>query len=237
MALPIALILSSLGGLIGGAALWNARGDVKLPLACVLLFPVMVAPIESHLTPPLQLRTVETQILIRATPAVVWSNIERVRAISPQELTPTWTHAIGFPRPIAATLSHEGVGGVREASFERGLLFFETVNRWEPNRLLAFSIKADTAHIPATTLDDHVQIGGRYFDVLQGEYALKPSPDGTVLLHLSSRERLSTDFNPYAGLWTDAIMKSLQESILKVVKARCESQMKQAAAVYLPPRK
>lgn len=92
MALSIALVLSSIGGLIGGAA---ARVDGNLPLACVLLFPVMVAPMESRLTPPSQLRTVETQIVIRATPAVIWSNIERVRAIAPDELRPTWTHALG----------------------------------------------------------------------------------------------------------------------------------------------
>jgi hypothetical protein len=47
--------------------------------------------------------------------------------------------------------------------------------------------------------------------------------EGDMILHLSSQERLSTDFNGYAGLWSDAVMKTLQKSILEVVKNRSEA--------------
>ncbi len=30
------------------------------------------------------------------------------------------------------------------------------------------------------------------------------------------------DFNAYAGLWTDAVMRRLQNSFLGVLKSRCE---------------
>ncbi|MDP9050832.1 MAG: hypothetical protein M3O31_08935, partial [Acidobacteriota bacterium] len=170
----------------------------------------------------LQTRTVSSEIRIHATPQTVWQNIERVPSISPTELRPTWTHRIGFPRPIEATLSYEGVGGVRHASFERGLLFIETVTAWVPDRRLAFTIKADTAHIPATTLDEHVTIGGHYFDVLDGEYSIEPLSNGDIVLHLTSHQRLTTDFNGYASLWTDAVMQNLQTSILGVIQHRCE---------------
>jgi hypothetical protein len=124
---------------------------------------------------------------------------------------------------VAATLSHEGIGGVRQASFTGGLVFTETVNRWEPEQDLRFSIHANTDSIPPATLDEHVTVGGAFFDVLDGEYRLEQRPDG-VLLHLSSRERLSTHFNPYAGRWTDAVMKAIQEQILAVIRNRCELQ-------------
>lgn len=222
-ALPVGFLFGSIGGLIAGLA---GRGRVKqqpTTLACVALLPMLVMPLEAHLIQPtIRHRIVQTEIEIHAPASVVWDNIKRVRPIAPSELEPTWTHAIGFPRPVEATLSYEGVGGVRHASFEHGLLFIETVSQWEPNRVLAFSIKADTKDIPPTTLDSHVRIGGSYFDVLRGEYRLQPLPDGNVMLHLSSAERVSTDFNGYAGLWSDAVMRSLQESILKVIKARCE---------------
>lgn len=71
-------------------------------------------------------------------------------------------------------------------------------------------------------LDEHVTIGGAYFDVLDGEYRLEQRPDG-ILLHLSSRERLSTHLNPYAGIWTDAVMEAIQKQILAVIRNRCES--------------
>jgi hypothetical protein len=97
------------------------------------------------------------------------------------------------------------------------------VDRWEPLRDLSFGIRANTDQIPPTTLDDHVKVGGRYFDVLEGEYQLKPAANGGILLHLSSRERVSTHFNFYAGLWTDAVMRSIQNSILQVIKHRAEA--------------
>ena len=74
-----------------------------------------------------------------------------------------------------------------------------------------------------TTLDEHVKVGGRYFDVLEGEYELGPLAGGDTLLHLSSRVRVSTHFNAYAGFWTDAVMRSIQSSILQVIKQRAET--------------
>jgi hypothetical protein len=52
---------------------------------------------------------------------------------------------------------------------------------------------------------------------------LEPLADGETVLHLSSRERVSTHFNAYAGFWTDAVMRSIQSSILQVIKQRAET--------------
>ncbi len=220
-ALPGAILCSIVGGVLGGALarfLRVKRGTV----VCLALLPFLLAPLETLINPPVQTREVRTEIAIHAPAAIVWQNIERVKPIQAAEMPDSWAQRIGFPRPVEATLSYEGVGGVRHATFERGLLFIETVNAWEPDRRLSFTIRADTSHIPATTLDEHVTIGGRYFDVLDGEYRIEPAANGTVILHLTSRQRLSTDFNAYAGLWTDAVMRTLQNNILAVVKARCE---------------
>jgi hypothetical protein len=100
-------------------------------------------------------------------------------------------------------------------------VFTETVNRWEPDSDLRFSIHANTDSIPKSTLDEHVTVGGAFFDVLDGEYRLERRPEG-VLLRLTSHERLSTHFNPYAGVWTDAVMRSIQNQILQVIRKRCE---------------
>jgi hypothetical protein len=225
-ALPGALICAAIGGVIGGLlARW--RRVRSGTLACMVLLPFLLAPLETMVDPPTQMRTVANEVVIHAPADVVWRNIERVPTIAPQELHTTWAQRIGFPRPVEATLSYEGVGGVRHASFERGLMFIETVTAWEPNHRLAFGIKADTAHIPPTTLDEHVTIGGRYFDVLDGEYRIETVSSGETVLHLTSHERVSTDFNAYAGLWTDAVMDNLQSSILEVIRNRCEQQAKQ----------
>jgi len=225
MASPIFFVMSSVGGVIAGL-LNRGRAKQSSSFQALLIFaalPLLSSSIESRFALPASTRTVETTIQINASPLVVWQNIERVRAIQPHENRPSLFHSIGFPRPIEATLSHEGVGGIRHATFEGGVLFVETVTRWEPERELTFNISADTASIPATTLDEHVTVGGPYFDVLQGSYNIEPMNNARVLLHLRSKHRLSTRFNLYAGLWTDLIMRDIQRNILDIIKRRCES--------------
>ncbi|WP_231576217.1 hypothetical protein [Hymenobacter sp. DG25B] len=188
------------------------------------LLPFLAAPLESQLSAPNDFRRVENSIVIDAPATVVWQNIIRVPPISAQDLGSSLVDDIGFPRPVEATLSYEGIGGVRHATFERGVEFIETVDAWEPLKRISFSIKPNTATIPPTTFDEHVTVGGRFFDVLRGTYELEVvSPRQTRLL-LYSQQRLSTRLNPYAGLWTDYVMREIQRRILLVVAKRSEAQ-------------
>ncbi len=220
-AAPIMFVFSTIGGL-AARVIWGRFKRQTPGTLSAIVFPLVFILLEAHVQSALEVRTVETDILIHAPATVVWDNIKSVREIHPSELHQSWVARIGFPKPVAATLSHEGLGGVRQASFTGGLVFTETVNRWEPASDLRFSIHANTESIPKSTLDEHVTIGGAFFDVLDGEYRLEPRPDGT-LLRLMSHERLSTHFNPYAGVWTDAVMRSIQNQILQVIRKRCES--------------
>jgi hypothetical protein len=221
---PIALVASTLGGVAAGLIEHYARSRRARQgtLVCVMCLPLLVSYLEPHFLGRRDLRTVENVVDIAASPAMVWHNIERVPRIEPAELPSSWSHFIGFPDPVEATLSAEGVGGVRHATFAGGVLFIETIDTWEQNRRLAFSIRAQADQIPKTTFDEHVTVGGRFFDVLHGEYDLEPLPNESTRLHLISRHRVSTDFNWYAHLWTDAVMSDLQRRILFVVKNRAE---------------
>jgi len=221
MLAPLAVVTGILGGVAGGYVGSKSNGSGNTPVVCVAILPFLVAPVEHWTGPLTEVRLVQTSIDIQADPETVWRHIERVAPIQPDEETYSWTQSIGFPRPIEATLSKEGVGGVRHARFAGGLLFVETVTAWEPQKRLVFDIRADTANIPPATLDEHVTIGGPYFDALEGEYRIERLSTG-VRLHLSSRHRLSTTFNLYAGLWTDAVMRDIQNNILHVVRGRCE---------------
>jgi hypothetical protein len=226
MFLPIGMILASLGGLMGGLAarFVRSRKAQSLTMACILVLPFVTGPWEKQVFYEWESRRVENVIDIQAPAEVVWRNIKRVPAIRKDELPSSWAHAIGLPDPIEATLSYEGVGGVRNASFAGDLVFIETIDAWQPEQRLAFTIATDADKIPPTTLDEHVRIGGPYFDVLRGEYRLEALSKNVTRLHLSSQHRLSTDFNWYAHLWTDAIMSDLQKRILLVVQQRCELQ-------------
>ena len=93
---------------------------------------------------------------------------------------------------------------------------------YEENKKMVFSIKANTYEIPSTTLDEHILIGGKYFDVLNGTYELEKMDEGKFRLHLYSNFKMNTTFNFYAGWWGKIIMKDIQNNILKVVKKRAE---------------
>ena len=221
---PIALVASSLGGVAAGLIMRfvRSRRSKGATLACVMCLPMVLSAIEPRFLSQQEARRVENVVEIQATPATIWRNIERVPRIATSELQPSWSHSIGFPDPVEATLSAEGIGGVRHATFQGGVLFIETIDAWDPERRLGFSIRAQADQIPPTTFDEHVTVGGKYFDVLHGEYMLEPLSNGRTRLHLTSQSRVSTDFNWYAHLWTDAVMSDLQRRILFVVKNRSE---------------
>jgi hypothetical protein len=225
MIAPIALLFGSAGGLTAGAVVRVSQPEVgAISIAIVALLPFLVGPAEHRFPVTPDVRTIESDVIINSSLHVIWKNIERVRAINPADLPVSWNRRIGFPRPIEATLSHEGLGGVRHATFAGNVLFVETIDEWDSVHRLGFSIRADTKSIPPTTLDEHVTVGGPYFDVLRGEYVLEPVNDGATRLRLISTHRVSTDFNWYAHLWTDAVMRDVQRSILYVVKNRCETE-------------
>jgi len=218
MALPILLVMSTLGGILGG---WSLLRGKNVTIATALL-PLVIAPLEQGIPALDQVHRLETTISVHASPAAVWAQVVEVPTIRAEETRPALFTRLGIPRPLNATLDHHGVGGRRYARFERGVLFIETITHWDVERRLRFTIAAQTDSIPPATLDRHVTIGGPYFDVLTGEYTLEPRPDGTVLLHLASELRISTRFNLYAQPWVDAIMRSIQVNILEVVRARAE---------------
>ena len=228
MAAVVYLPLATIGGVISGlilARIDRNRLSSSVLCAMVLVLPAASAFVENYFALPQERSIVHTSITIQAPPSVVWHNIIRVPRIT--EPLGGYFYKMGFPKPLEATLSYEGVGGVRHASFERGLVFIETVDTWDPEKTLSFSIATDPQSIPPTTLDEHVVVGGRYFDVLRGTYEIVPDKDGGCVLHLSSETRVSTRFNFYAGLWAKLLMSDIQNTILSVLKDRAESGSKE----------
>lgn len=222
-ALPIAWVAAFMGGAAGFVFYRKKRhnGGV-LQLSFVVLLPYLVAPLESLIERPVEIKTITNTLEFDAPVDIVWKNIASVDPIPESEVPDKWIYAIGFPKPISATLSHEGVGGVRTAIFQSNVTFHEIVSVWEPEKEIAFSIEADPEFIPATAFDRHIIVGGRFFDVLDGRYQLEQLPDGRTRLHLTSQHRLSTSFNAYAAWWSTRIMTEIQDSIMQALKRRCE---------------
>ena len=145
MALPLLLPLVTVGAVTAFLVThtvgqqWSQRS----PLLLVALVPYLVAPIEAQIAAPDSEHVVHNSVIVYAPPEVVWQQIIRVPAIKPVEQSFSPLHLLGLPKPVEATLSYEGVGAVRHASFERDLLFVETVNEWRDQQSIGFSIKRD----------------------------------------------------------------------------------------------
>lgn len=223
MALPVFWVMA--GG-TGAIFVWLFRRNhitedkQNTLIGAILVLPFLLTPAEGLLPQPDAFRTVETTVEINAPPAAVWQKITTVPQIQPAEWRFTAFQALGLPMPVAATLDHEGVGGVRHATYTGGFAVLEPITAWEPNRHFSFEVHVDPqATIPAPL----GAVGGKYFDVRQVGFTLEALSGGRTLLRLSSIHRVSTHFNFYAGLWTDFLMQDFQRYILGVLQARAEA--------------
>lgn len=169
IAFPILGLLSMLGGMTSVLVMKKfSRG--RTYISAVVLLPYAVAPLEQMIALPERTLTVENRIVIDASADEVWRQIASVPEIRRDELSWSWVHALGFPRPLAAVLEGEGIGAVRVATFERDVSFFERVTEWVPGKSIGFTIDADPDFVPANAFDQHVIVGGRFYDVLDGRY-------------------------------------------------------------------
>ncbi|MDJ1502420.1 hypothetical protein [Xanthocytophaga agilis] len=221
MVLPLFLFAATIGGIIGGI-LKSRKEDKKIYISTLMLLPFLCSPLESWIGSLPGTYTAYTYIDIHAPADTIWKNVTRVKEIS-QEQDKGWlTKTLGFPRPVKAELNYEGVGAYREAIFTNGLVFHETVLEYSDKKKMVFAIKAYPHEIPSTTMDEHVVIGGNYFDVLNGTYELEELNKDTYRLHLYSHFKLNTTFNFYASWWARWIMQDIQNNILQVEKQRAE---------------
>jgi hypothetical protein len=223
MAAPILFLGTMFGGLIAHFLLPRNRPVPRLYLTFAVFLPFISAYVEGSLHWPSEMKSITNTITINASASEVWPLIASVDAIDPEQIPDKWIYGIGFPKPIAATLDRHEVGGIRTATFERGVSFFEQVTEWKEPERLSFTIHADPDFIPRTAFDQHIIVGGRFYDVLDGTYEIEPTGPDSCRLHLTSNHRLSTRFNSYAGWWSVKIMDQIQGSILEVIRERAES--------------
>ena len=222
MAAPILVVACVLGGITAHLLLPRNNPKPKFYCSLIVCLPLLSSYAEGLCTWPTETKSITNTITIHAPAERIWPEITSVRAIDPKSLRNSWIYQVGFPRPIAATLDRAGVGGIRTATFERDVSFFEVVTDWRENQRLAFSIHADPAFIPHTAFDQHIIVGGRFYDVLDGIYEIEPVSAGVCRLHLTSHHRLSTRFNSYATWWSVRIMNEIQGTILEVIRSRAE---------------
>ncbi|WP_143080050.1 SRPBCC family protein [Hymenobacter arizonensis] len=216
------VILGSLGAFFSRRVSQRDVPNKPLYVSLIFLLPFMAGLVEEQASATDQFYTVTTTQEIVASRAVVWQNIQSVRHIQPREIKPHFVHLIGVPRPLDGRLDSAGVGGIRHIRWEKGLYFQEHITAWNPGQGFAYDIKVNPHSIPPRTLDEHVLVGGQYFDVVRGSYGIQELAAERSLVTLTCTYRVTTNLNGYSKLWADFMLDDFNKMILEVIQSRCE---------------
>lgn len=221
LVVPVFMIASILGGLLGGV-MHNSRRVNRFTLPAFALLPLLLGPVESLLPPAHSTQTVSNTIHISAPPEVVFDQLAEVRDIQPDELGFTFIHLIGLPKPIAAEMHGSGAGAVRTSRWEKNVWFQEVITESSRPHTMRYRFVVPKGAIPREALDEHVEINGEYFELVDGGYTLKPAVDGGTELSLTTRFVNKSNLQAYGNLWGKLVLKDFHRSILGLMKSRAE---------------
>ena len=192
-------ILGTIGALIYKIVQIN-RQKSKGKLLVLVLLPFLFAPLEESLIIPSDTYNVTSEVIINETPENIWNNIVEVQKIESKEYNSGFFNSIGIPRPLSASVDKKELGGQRIGNFEGGLMFIETITKYEENKKVSFDIKIDPTTIRQKVFDQHV-LNGNYFTFVDATYELTELKNEQVKLTLSSRYRLTSTINFYSKFW------------------------------------
>jgi hypothetical protein len=132
-----------------------------------------------------------------------------------------WMYRIGVPLPLAGAADVVNGQHLRHITMGKGVRFDQVATVWRENEQVTWRYEFAPESFPPGALDDHVRIGGQYFDIIESTYSLSPRGAGTVL-GLSTRYRISTHFNWYAGWIGDFLVGDFGEKIVAFYAHRAE---------------
>jgi hypothetical protein len=221
MMAPLFLACGSVGGILMAVLLKLSKGkNSHLPAVAVLPFLMMLG--EGHV--PLDERVMEVRqsVRVHAAPATVWGQILNARAIEPQELPFSLTHLIGVPRPLEGVNLATAGGEVRFSKWERGVNFRGLVTERRENEFIRWQYQFDSHSFPEGSMDEHVAIGGRYFDLHDTAFTLQPLPGGDTQLEIVAHYRVTSSINFYAVPAAALLGNDFVGTILGLYKRRSE---------------
>ena len=224
LAAPLFAIVGGIAGLIVGAVFRWTRWMRSATYCCALL-PLLLGAYEHYVPLPQNIRTLERTITVAAAPADVWDQLMTAPTIQPDEIDEGLMYRIGVPLPESA-LTGQTDGGelVRHIRMGKGIQFDQVATDWEACRHVRWQYRFTQDSFPPRALDDHVRIGGEYFDLIDTKYSLQPGHDGTTSLRVAMSYRVSTRFNWYAGRVAALLVGNFEETALRFYARRAEAQ-------------
>ncbi|MFS2163702.1 SRPBCC family protein [Variovorax sp. Varisp62] len=218
---PLFATMGSVGGLAMGIVC-RVTNWPKQAIYSFAMLPLVLGAIEPQLPNPDRFSNTSRALFIAAPAERVWHELNAASDIRPAEVGDAWAYRIGVPMPVSGVTVDTPEGRVRQVQWQKNVHFEEVITEWEPNRLLKWRFRFSPDSFPAGALDDHVMIGGQYFDLHDATYTLTPRDGGTEL-RVAVSWRLSTSFNWYADRVMHLLLDDASENILRFYKARSEA--------------
>ncbi len=220
---PLFMLLGGIGGLIMGAICrWmffprtSVMSFVTLPVVLALVMP----PTE-HIP---FIGTIERSVVIQTTPEKVWPHLMNADHIRSDEVGHGWLYRIGVPLPSAGLTARDAASNelVRAVTMGKNIHFEQRASQWRDNEFVRWTYRFTPDSFPPHALDDHVQIGGAYFDIIDTRYTLVPLSANITRLDVQMSYRVSTDFNWYANGVAKLLIGNFEEVILDFYRVRAE---------------
>ncbi|NJM43343.1 MAG: SRPBCC domain-containing protein [Brachymonas sp.] len=227
--IPMYALIGSFGGLAMGLVC-RLTNWPKQTLYALAALPITLGFAGDLIPTPDEFSRVESSIVISAPPAVVWQQITQAKDISPEDFKSSWAARIGVPMPLTGVTSYQPgqspTGYVRQASWQKKVHFEGLVTDWQPNQYVRWTYRFSPDSFPKQALDDHVMIGGHYFDLLDTSFKLTPTTNdiasGSTRLTVSAHYRVSTQFNFYAERVAQLLLGNMLDTATDFFKHRSE---------------
>lgn len=220
--IPMFAFLGSIGGFIMGAVCRATNWPRPIAYSLAVL-PLVLGFVETGMPLPERVSVVERKVIIEAAPETVWKQISNVRDIRPDEVGNAWIYRIGVPLPEAGVTQSTPSGLVRRITMGKNIHFDQVVTGWDENRYVHWTYRFEEDSFPPYALDDHVVLGGHYFDVQDTSYTLTPKGSATELT-IRMKYRVSTQFNWYAAPIAAFLFGNFEEVILDFYRRRSEAE-------------
>src|SRR6266511_41249 len=222
LALPITLGVGLLGAFVGylSQSRGAARPGAQLVSAAVLVLPLLMGSEALQGREP-PLRSVTSQIVVDAPPAVVWRHVV---AVEPLPEKRELVFRLGIAYPTRAVIHGRGVGAVRRCRFSTGD-FVEPITVWDPPRRLEFRVASQPP--PMRELSPWGNIHPPHLDGFllstQGRFVLRRLPGSRTLLLGTSWYENRMWPQTYWAVWSDSLIHRIHLRVLRHVKAVSEA--------------
>jgi hypothetical protein len=216
---PLFMILGATGGLIMGV-ICRATNWPKHAAYSFVILPLALGGFPTHEADYPVIGVIERSITVPASPKIIWRQIQNARDIRPDEVGGAWIYRIGVPLPIAGVTEQTSSGLVRKITMGKSVHFDQVVADWDEARYVRWTYRFYADSFPPGALDDHVKIGGHYFDVIDTAYTLTPVSGRSTLLNVKMKYRVSTQFNWYADGVAHLLIGNFEEVILEFYRDR-----------------